>query len=79
MQLISKNNTYYSPNNTSSEIVFQDGALKITAGAMREIVNSLVSNGYDYTLSEVQHSVSQSELLAKDIELRHNMLGKRNN
>lgn len=78
MQLISKNNTYYSPNNTSSEIVFQDGALKITAGAMREIVNSLAKNGYDYTLREIKHNVSQSELLAKDIELRHNMLGKRN-
>ena len=78
MQLIQKNNTYYSPNNTSSEIVFQDGALKITAGAMREIVNSLVSHGYEYTLNEVKHNVSQSELLAKDIELRHNMLGRRN-
>ena len=78
MQLISKNNIYYSLNNTSSEIVFQDGALKITAGAMREIVNSLAKNGYDYTLNEIKHNVSQSELLAKDIELRHNMLGKRN-
>ena len=78
MQLISKNNIYYSPNNTSSEIVFQDGALKITAGAMREIVNSLEKNGYDYTLNEIKHNVSQSELLAKDIELRHHMLGKRN-
>ena len=78
MQLISKNNVYYSPNSTSSEIVFQDGALKITAGAMREIVNSLVSNGYDNTLNEIKDNISKSELLAKDIELRHNMLGKRN-
>ena len=45
---------------------------------MREIVNSLAKNGYDYTLNEIKHNVSQSELLAKDIELRHNMLGRRN-
>ena len=71
MDLKNTNNTISSKIHNIPKVVFKEGSLKITAGAMREIVDMLCIKDVDEELGEV---CPISESLKSDIKIRNGLL-----
>ena len=74
MDLLNTNNTLSSKIHNISKVVFKEGSLKITAGAMREIVDMLCIKDVDNVLEELGKIIPVSESLKSDIKIRNGLL-----
>ena len=74
MDLLNTNNTLSSKIHNIPKVVFKEGSLKITAGAMREIVDMLCIKDVDKVLEELGKIVPVSESLKSDIKIRNGLL-----
>ena len=62
MDLLNTNNTLSSKIHNIPKVVFKEGSLKITAGAMREIVDMLCIKDVDNVIEELGNIRTQSNL-----------------
>jgi hypothetical protein len=74
MDLKNTNNTISSKIYNIPKVVFKEGSLKITAGAMREIVDMLCIKDVDNVLEELGKIIPVSESLKSDIKIRNGLL-----
>ena len=74
MDLLNTNNTLSSKIHNIPKVVFKEGSLKITAGAMREIVDMLCIKDIDNVLEELGKIIPVSESLKSDIKIRNGLL-----
>lgn len=74
MDLKNTNNTISSKIHNIPKVVFKEGSLKITAGAMREIVDMLCIKDVDNVLEELGKIIPVSESLKSDIKIRNGLL-----
>lgn len=74
MDLLNTNNTLSSKIHNIPKVVFKEGSLKITAGAMREIVDMLCIKDVDNVLEELGKIIPVSESLKSDIKIRNGLL-----
>lgn len=74
MDLLNTNNTLSSKIHNIPKVVFKEGSLKITAGAMREIVDMLCVKDVDNVLEELGKIIPVSESLKSDIKIRNGLL-----
>lgn len=74
MDLLNTNNTISSKIHNIPKVVFKEGSLKITAGAMREIVDMLCIKDVDNVLEELGKIIPVSESLKSDIKIRNGLL-----
>ena len=74
MDLLNTNNTLSSKIHNIPKVVFKEGSLKITAGAMREIVDMLCIKDVDKVLEELGEIIPISESLKSDIKIRNGLL-----
>lgn len=74
MDLLNTNNTLSSKIHNIPKVVFKEGSLKITAGAMREIVDMLCIKDVDNVIEELGKIVPVSESLKSDIKIRNGLL-----
>lgn len=74
MDLLNTNNTISSKIHNIPKVVFKEGSLKITAGAMREIVDMLCVKDVDNVLEELGKIIPVSESLKSDIKIRNGLL-----
>ena len=74
MDLKNTNNTISSKIHDIPKVVFKEGSLKITAGAMREIVDMLCVKDVDNVLEELGKIIPVSESLKSDIKIRNGLL-----
>ena len=74
MDLKNANNTISSKIHNIPKVVFKEGSLKITAGAMREIVDMLCIKDVDNVLEELGKIIPVSESLKSDIKIRNGLL-----
>ena len=75
MNLRNINNTISSKIHDIPDIIFREGALKITAGAMTEIVDMLCTNSVEEVVSELSKLIPVTDSLVSDIKIRNGMLG----
>ena len=74
MDLKNTNNTISSKIHNIPKVVFKEGSLKITAGAMREIVDMLCIKDVDNVLEELGKIIPVSDSLKSDIKIRNGLL-----
>lgn len=74
MDLLNTNNTLSSKIHNIPKVVFKEGSLKITAGAMREIVDMLCVKDVDNVIEELGKIIPVSESLKSDIKIRNGLL-----
>lgn len=74
MDLLNTNNTLSSKIHNIPKVVFKEGSLKITAGAMREIVDMLCIKDVDNVIEELGNIIPVSESLKSDIKIRNGLL-----
>lgn len=74
MDLLNTNNTLSSKIHNIPKVVFKEGILKITAGAMREIVDMLCIKDVDNVIEELGKIIPVSESLKSDIKIRNGLL-----
>lgn len=74
MDLLNTNNTLSSKIHNIPKVVFKEGSLKITAGAMREIVDMLCIKDVDNVIEELGKIIPVSESLKSDIKIRNGLL-----
>ena len=74
MDLKNTNSTISSKIHNIPKVVFKEGSLKITAGAMREIVDMLCIEDVDNVLEELGKIIPVSESLKSDIKIRNGLL-----
>ena len=74
MNLLNTNNTLSSKIHNIPKVVFKEGSLKITAGAMREIVDMLCIKDVDNVIEELGKIIPVSESLKSDIKIRNGLL-----
>lgn len=74
MDLKNTNNAISSKIHNIPKVVFKEGSLKITAGAMREIVDMLCIKDVDKVLEELGEVCPISESLKSDIKIRNGLL-----
>lgn len=74
MDLKNTNNTLLSKIHNIPKVVFKEESLKITAGAMREIVDMLCIKDVDNVLEELGKIIPVSESLKSDIKIRNGLL-----